>query len=58
MLRSLRTPGIRGEESAKEALSQLLSDSGLTYRVVNDVVQIAQAEPAIPHDPPVLHDDA
>jgi hypothetical protein len=40
LLRRFRTEGIKGRESARAALQKLLSDSGLTFRVVGNVVQV------------------
>lgn len=40
LLRSFRTEGIKGSDSARVALQKLLGQSGLTFRVVGNAVQV------------------
>lgn len=48
LVAGMRTHGVSGEHSRKEALSQLLDDSGLTYELTGDntvrVLRLAQAK--------------
>jgi len=46
--------GIEGKRNAQEVLLELLSDTGLTFRVVAETISIVPKSPLKPLIPPTL----